>query len=58
MSQQNLIYNSARQALNLLLVPPPAGHRNEDPTAAIKFFSQQEIYPGICVLSNFEILLF
>ncbi|KAK7679010.1 hypothetical protein QCA50_017954 [Cerrena zonata] len=36
----------ARQALSLLLIPAPAGHKNEEPTTAIKFFSQQEIYHG------------
>ncbi|KAI0073977.1 magnesium-dependent phosphatase-1 [Panus rudis PR-1116 ss-1] len=36
----------ARRALSLLLVPPPAGHKGESPTPAIKFFDQQEIYPG------------
>ncbi|KAI8977738.1 magnesium-dependent phosphatase-1 [Trametes punicea] len=36
----------ARQALNLLLVPPPAGHKGEPPTPAVKFFDQMEIYPG------------
>ncbi|KAI0708717.1 magnesium-dependent phosphatase-1 [Cerioporus squamosus] len=36
----------ARQALGLLLVPPPAGHKNEAPTPAVKFFDQLEIYPG------------
>ncbi|KAH9895664.1 magnesium-dependent phosphatase-1 [Cubamyces lactineus] len=36
----------ARQALRLLLVPPPAGHKRETPTPAIEFFDQLEIYPG------------
>ncbi|CDO72039.1 hypothetical protein BN946_scf184943.g74 [Trametes cinnabarina] len=36
----------ARQALNLLLIPPPAGHKDESPTPAVKFFDQMEIYPG------------
>ncbi|RDX44456.1 magnesium-dependent phosphatase-1 [Lentinus brumalis] len=36
----------ARQALRLLLVPPPAGHKNEAPTPAVEFFDQLEIYPG------------
>ena len=48
MSEAHLIcYRSARQALGLLLVPPPAGHKNEAPTPAIQFFDQLEIYPGI-----------
>ncbi|KAJ3478231.1 hypothetical protein NLI96_g9906 [Meripilus lineatus] len=36
----------AREALGLLLVPPPAGHKNSAPTPAIQFFDQHEIYPG------------
>ncbi|KAH9841084.1 magnesium-dependent phosphatase-1 [Rhodofomes roseus] len=36
----------ARQALSLLLVPPKAGDKHASPTPAIKFFDQQEIYPG------------
>ncbi|KAF9810708.1 hypothetical protein IEO21_06842 [Rhodonia placenta] len=36
----------ARQALGLLLVPPKAGDKHGSPTPAIKFFDQQEIYPG------------
>ncbi|KAI0704642.1 magnesium-dependent phosphatase-1 [Earliella scabrosa] len=36
----------ARKALGLLLVPPPAGHKNASPTAAVQFFDQLEIYPG------------
>ncbi|KAI0824373.1 magnesium-dependent phosphatase-1, partial [Trametes gibbosa] len=36
----------AREALNLLLVPPPAGHKGEKPTPAAQFFDQKEIYPG------------
>ena len=36
----------ARQALNLLLVPPAAGHKAESLTTAVKFFDQLEIYPG------------
>ncbi|EJF61912.1 magnesium-dependent phosphatase-1 [Dichomitus squalens LYAD-421 SS1] len=36
----------ARQALGLLLVPPPPGHKGEAPTPAIQFFDQLEIYPG------------
>ncbi|KAH8105102.1 magnesium-dependent phosphatase-1 [Cristinia sonorae] len=36
----------AREALSLLLVPPKAGQKHDSPTAAIKFFDQQEIYPG------------
>ncbi|KAI0367100.1 magnesium-dependent phosphatase-1 [Pilatotrama ljubarskyi] len=36
----------ARRALNLLLVPPPAGHQGESPTPAATFFDQMEIYPG------------
>ena len=36
----------ARRALNLLLVPPAAGHKGESPTAAVQFFDQLEIYPG------------
>ncbi|THU82505.1 magnesium-dependent phosphatase-1 [Dendrothele bispora CBS 962.96] len=38
--------NLAHQALNLLLVPPPAGHTDEGPTKAIEFFDRLEIYPG------------
>ncbi|KAH9847746.1 magnesium-dependent phosphatase-1 [Lenzites betulinus] len=36
----------ARTALNLLLVPPPAGHKGASPTPAVQFFDQMEIYPG------------
>ncbi|KAH9933701.1 magnesium-dependent phosphatase-1 [Amylocystis lapponica] len=36
----------AREALSLLLVPPNAGDKHGAPTPAIKFFDQQEIYPG------------
>ncbi|KAI0324221.1 magnesium-dependent phosphatase-1 [Cubamyces sp. BRFM 1775] len=36
----------ARQALRLLLVSPPAGHKGESLTPAIEFFDQMEIYPG------------
>ncbi|EIW52525.1 magnesium-dependent phosphatase-1, partial [Trametes versicolor FP-101664 SS1] len=36
----------ARRALNLLLVPPPAGHKGASPTPAVQFFDQMEIYPG------------
>ncbi|OCH91976.1 magnesium-dependent phosphatase-1 [Obba rivulosa] len=43
----------ARQALSLLLVPPPAGDKHGSPTPAIKFFDQQEIYPG-SKLSHFK----
>lgn len=39
----------ARQALGLLLVPPKAGDKHGSPTPAIKFFDQQEIYPGAYV---------
>ncbi|KAI1793683.1 magnesium-dependent phosphatase-1 [Ganoderma leucocontextum] len=36
----------ARQALRLLLVPPPPGHKREAPTPAVQFFDHLEIYPG------------
>ncbi|CCL98026.1 uncharacterized protein FIBRA_00019 [Fibroporia radiculosa] len=36
----------ARQALSLLLIPPKAGNKDVPPTPAIRFFDQQEIYPG------------
>ncbi|CAL1702888.1 unnamed protein product [Somion occarium] len=36
----------ARQALDLLLVPPPPLHKDIKPREAIKFFDQLEIYPG------------
>jgi len=36
--------NLARQALNLLLVPPPT--KGDESTLAVKFFDELEIYPG------------
>lgn len=36
----------ARQALGLLLVPPKI--RDDESLAAITFFDQLEIYPGLC----------
>ncbi|KAI9454767.1 magnesium-dependent phosphatase-1 [Lactarius psammicola] len=36
----------ARRALSLLLVPPKAGDPESSVMPAIKFFDQQEIYPG------------
>ncbi|PCH34904.1 magnesium-dependent phosphatase-1 [Wolfiporia cocos MD-104 SS10] len=36
----------ARQALSLLLVPAKAGDKHASSTPAIKYFDQQEIYPG------------
>ncbi|EIN06516.1 magnesium-dependent phosphatase-1 [Punctularia strigosozonata HHB-11173 SS5] len=36
----------ARQALDLLLVPPKPGDKDGAPTRAIQFFDEMEIYPG------------
>ncbi|KAI0338786.1 magnesium-dependent phosphatase-1 [Trametopsis cervina] len=36
----------ARQALSLLLMPPPVGDKDAAPKPAIEYFDQLEIYPG------------
>ncbi|KAL0948508.1 hypothetical protein HGRIS_011069 [Hohenbuehelia grisea] len=36
----------ARQALTMILVPPPVGHPDASPTPAIEYFDQAELYPG------------
>lgn len=41
-----ILKTSAREALTLLLVPPKTGDKSGAATPAIKFFDQQEIYPG------------
>lgn len=43
---------SARQALSLLLMPPPVGDKDATPKPAIEYFDQLEIYPGELQLPN------
>ena len=51
-----LIQGSARQCLNLLLMPPPHNSEAEtaQPATAITFFDELEIYPGRSRFPAFE----